>query len=354
MKSGLVLGGLSALLFEIPHPAAADTGVVPDAEPAQYLRACDVMGAGFIQLPQSDACLKIGGSVTFDLSAGPDVYTGQRKKTWGLHTKAKLNADVRSETEFGRLNTFVEIESNFTDGVADGVSLTVATIELGGLLVGASDSQFRSWLHSAGHVLSDDVIPYAGSMTNQISYRTHLGNGFSAMLGAEQGAHAESSGQRGENARSPQNHLIDSYLPHLVGGLRYERNWGALASVLGYDSVTKKIAAKLRLDFKIGSNVSAFVMAGYKSDPEAPNYFGAWAGTYAAWSGFSAALAPKLTFNSQVAYADSGTSALAFNVDYEVAPGLIVTPELDYTSFGSKSAASGDALAGLLSVQRDF
>lgn len=364
MKSGLVLGGLSALLFEIPQPAVAETEMLPDPEPVQYLRACDVMGAGFIQLPQSDVCLKIGGYVSYEVSAGADVYTGERRKSWGQHTKAKLNADARSETELGSLNTFFEIETNFTDGTDEGASFSAATIELGGLLIGASDSQFDVWLGSAGNVSSDDVIPYVGGMTNQVSYTVRLGNGLSAMFGGEQGASADKSSSGGEvedeeegdglDTPDMQDHLIDSYMPHLVGGLKLERHWGAIATVLGCDSVFQEIAAKVRLDLRLGGPLTAFVMAGYQSDPEKPNYYGAWDGTYAAWSGLSASLSPKLTLNSQVAYADSGTYALAFNADYEVVPGLIVTPELDYTAFGSRSATSGDAFAGVLSIQRNF
>ena len=109
-----------------------------------------------------------------------------------------------------------------------------------------------------------------------------------------------------------QDHLIDGYMPHLVGGLKLERHWGAIATVLGYDSVFQEIAAKVRMDIRLGGPFTAFVMGGYQSDPEKPNYYGAWDGTYAAWSGLSASLSPKLTLNSQIAYADSGTYALAF------------------------------------------
>ena len=36
-------------------------------------------------------------------------------------------------------------------------------------------------------MITDDVVDYAGNRTNQVSYVFAGGNGFSAMIGAEQG-----------------------------------------------------------------------------------------------------------------------------------------------------------------------
>ncbi|WP_181178327.1 porin [Mesorhizobium sp. B4-1-3] len=347
---------MSALLFEVPSASMAAQVAIADPYTDRYLRVCEVMGSGYFYIPQSDICLRVTGSVEYDVAAGPDVYTGKPSKTWKQTAKAALQLDTKAETELGILSTYFGIEGSFADGADDGIAFSGATIELSGWEVGATDSQFDTWLGSAGNVLDDDVVPYAGGMTNQVNYTAFLGSGLSVLIGAEQGTKDE-SGDQGEESEKLQadDHLIDSYVPHLVGGVKLGKDWGAIATVLGYDSVAKEFAAKVRLDVQLNDSVSAFLMGGYQSDHEKPNYFGAWDGTYAAWSGISASLSPKATFNSQIALADSGTYALAINVDYEAVPGFIITPELDYVSFGAVSQSDfDDALGGVVSIKREF
>ncbi|MET2831037.1 porin [Mesorhizobium shangrilense] len=352
MKQGIVLRGVSTLLFNVPYVYAANTAALADPEPDQYVRVCDAMGAGFLKLPGSETCLKIGGYVSYEVTAGADVNSGERKRTWSQQTKAALRADTQSQTELGILRTYIEIEDTVTDGIDEGAALSEGMIGLNGLQVGASGSQFDSWLGSAGNVPSDDVVASAGGMTNQINYTASFGSGLSAMFGAEQGA--KDKGDDGDGEDNAHDYTIDSYVPHLVGGLKFERNWGAIATVVGYDSVIEGVAAKMRLDVQLGDTFSAFIMGGYQSDPEKPNYFGAWKGTYAAWGGISVSPSPKVTFNSQAAYEDSGTYALALNLDYEIAPGFIISPGLNYTSFDSDPTKPDDALSGIVSIQRDF
>ena len=45
-----------------PPPAAATK-----SRPAGYVKTCDAYGAGFRNIPGTDACLKIGGGVTVDV-----------------------------------------------------------------------------------------------------------------------------------------------------------------------------------------------------------------------------------------------------------------------------------------------
>ncbi|AWC20920.1 Porin omp2a precursor [Aminobacter sp. MSH1] len=343
MKRGLVLGGVSALLFEVPYVHAVDTAAIRDEEPAQFVRACDAMGAGFYQLPQSETCLKIGGSVGYDVTGGADVYSGERLRSLSRTVTATLYAETRSQTELGMLSSYFEFEDSVVDGVDEGMTLGDLIIDLNGLKVGASGSQFDSWLDSAGNVLSDDVIAYAGGMTNLINYTANVGNGLSAMFGVEEGS------KDGDH-----DYRTGSYVPHFVGGLKLDRPWGAIATVIGYDTVIEEAAAKVRLDLKLSDTLSVFIMGGYQSDPEKPNYFGAWKGTYAAWGGVSVSLSPTVTFNSQAAYESSGKYALALNLDYEVVPGFLITPELNYTSFGGDPSKPDDAFAGTVSIECDF
>ncbi|MFY9694078.1 MAG: porin [Xanthobacteraceae bacterium] len=48
-----------------PAPSSAPSA---KSHPQQNAKACPAFGAGFVQLPGTDACVKIGGSVTTDVS----------------------------------------------------------------------------------------------------------------------------------------------------------------------------------------------------------------------------------------------------------------------------------------------
>ncbi len=165
------------------------------------------------------------------------------------------------------MRSYIETRFEFTNAVQS-ETLAHGYIELGGFRIGVSDSRFDIWTGSAGNVITDDVIDYTGGRTNQISYTFAGGNGFSAMIGAEQG---DSS------------HLIDDYMPHVVAGVKFEQGWGAVSAVGGYDAVSEEFAGKVRLDVKFTDTVTAFVMGGYQSDADVSNYYGAWNGDYAIW-----------------------------------------------------------------------
>ena len=318
---------------------AADAVVVAEPEPVEYVRLCEAYGAGFFYIPGTETCLKVSGYVRYDARGGDDVYKGDEFDTWQKRSRATLRFDARSETELGTLRSYIETRFEFVNAVQS-ASLPHAYIELGGFRVGETDSRFSTWTGSAGNVIADDVIDYAGGSTNQISYTFAGGNGFSAMIGAEQG---DSS------------HLIEDYMPHVVAGVKYEQGWGAVSAVGGYDSASEEFAGKVRLDVKFTDTVTAFVMGGYRSDPDKPNYYGPWNGDYALWGGVSAKVADKASVSGQVSYEEEGTFAAVLNVAYEIVPGFAITPEIEYTSFGGdRRNGHDDALGGIIRFQRNF
>lgn len=343
MRIRLIFGCLVAFTWIGDWAQADGTMAAPDFYPAPKLRICDTPEGGYFQIPGSEVCLKISGSVSYDLAAGDDVYTGEPLKRLDQAASATLGIETKSDLELGALHTYFAFDLG--DPVAGGVEapLADAVIELNGLKFGISSSQFDVWLRSAGNVLNDDVVAYAPGVTNQISFTTVFGNGLSAMLGAEQG-----------EVRDQDNFVVHDRIPHLVAGLSLAGNGAQVATVVGYDSVMEETAAKVRLDFKLSDPLLAFLMVGYRSTPDKPSYFGAWEGRYAAWGGISLNLTPHATFNSQAAYAESGKYSMAANIDYEVVPGLLVTSELDYTSFPSDVEESSHALGGVVSIERAF
>ena len=57
-----LLLGSAAALVAVSGARAADAVVVAEPEPAEYVRICDVYGAGYYYIPGTETCLKISGS----------------------------------------------------------------------------------------------------------------------------------------------------------------------------------------------------------------------------------------------------------------------------------------------------
>jgi hypothetical protein len=138
-----------------------------------------------------------------------------------------------------------------------------------------------------------------------------------------------------------------------VAGAKFEQAWGSISAVGGYDSVVEEFAGKLRADVNFTDTISAFIMGGYQSDSDQANYYGAWAGDWAVWGGGSIKASEKATVNGQVSYADAGILAASISIDYEVAPGFVITPEVDYLKIDTDDI-DDDAFGGIVRFQRNF
>jgi len=350
-----ILLGSAAALVAVSGARAADAVVVAEPEAVEYVRVCDAYGKGFFYIPGTETCLKIGGYVRYDAKGGDNVYSGGHVNqgsdlngdgTYFKRARAVVRFDARSETELGTLRSYIETQFNYDNGVNKGASIPHAYIELGGFRIGTTDEIFGSFVGYAGNVMNDDVINYNSDQTNQVSYTYKAGNGFSAIIAAEQGDGT---------------YVIDDYMPHVLAGAKYEQAWGAISGIAGYDSKVEEWGIKGRLDVKFTDTVSAFVMAAYQSDynGKLDNYFGTWYGDYAIWGGLSAKVTDKATVNAQLAYEGDGTIAGALNVAYELVPGFTITPEINYTKFdGDRKLANGnvkdDAFGGMIRFQRNF
>ncbi len=350
--------GSAAALVAVTGARAADAVVVAEPEAVEYVRVCDTYGKGFFYIPGTETCLKIGGYLRYDAKGGDNVYKGGEFGTWQKKTRATLRFDARTETELGTLRSYIETRFQYNNGAND-TSIPNAYIELGGFRIGVADEIFGSFTGYAGNIINDDVINYQSDHSNQVSYTFNAGNGFSAMIGAEQG---ESVG----NNYYSYDYRIDDYMPHVLAGAKYEQSWGKISGIVGYDSKAEEWAGKLRLDVKFTDTVSAWVMGGYQTNyDDAPlgrrNWFGTWEGDYAIWGGLAAKVSDKATVNAQLAYESEGTLAGALNVAYEIVPGFTITPEFNYTKFdGARkdySLAHGgndDAFGGAIRFQRNF
>ena len=373
-----LLLGSAAALVAVSGAQAADAIVAPEPEAVEYVRVCDAYGAGYFYIPGTETCLRIHGYVRYQVAAGRDAYDGsklgyttgneedgdfEQHDTYDQLARFTLRTSTASETELGTLKTYTENRFNFSNGAQGGHTLNFAYISLGGLKLGLDESAFHTFTGYLGDIINDDVVAAGYYRTNLISYTFAGGNGFSAIISLEQGG---DKGQHNyyEDATDTWevrdfNNRIDSYMPHVVGGLKFEQAWGSIAGAVAYDSNLEEWAGKLRLDVKVTDQFSVWVQGGYSSYEEDAGMYGNWGGDYAVWGGAKFKASDKAAINLQVAYEDWGKTAVAANVAYQLVPGFTITPEVNYTTWKTDHPArltggNRDAFGGVIRFQRSF
>ncbi|UVK48803.1 porin (plasmid) [Mesorhizobium sp. AR07] len=352
MNINSLLVGSAAALTAISGARGADA----ELGPAEHVKICDVYGAGYFYIPGTETCLRIGGYVRYDIGAGDlgsndgarisAVRTGEDRGTWWNNTRLALKTWTGQETELGTFKTYSETLFNFGNrnfypgpdspqnyAVNSEVMLTFAWVQLGGLRVGKDWSAFDTFIGHAGNVLNGKLAPYGDADTNVIQYYFDASNGLSTLVSLEKGSSAVGT--------------IDSYVPHVVGGMRYTQGWGAITGVVAYDSNYGSVASKVRLDVNVTSELSLFGMVGYGSngklnddstnliDAHGRGFYKQWGGNWAFWVGGAYLLNEKTSLNLRLSGDQFKNYGLAANVAYTVVPGFTATVEVDHYHYGN-------------------
>jgi hypothetical protein len=370
-------------LIAVSGARAADAVVAAEPEPAEYVKICDVYGAGYFYIPGTETCLKIGGYVRYDAGVGNkhsidaretyDRLNGKDQGTWYKKARADLQVTAASETEYGTLKSVIELRADyspysvrnadgtFTDNDSWNVYANQAYIQLGGLTVGHTDSLYASMTNFGGNLIQDSIIAYGDQNTiNLVSYVFDAGNGFSAGVSLEQ-ADGNYIGKNSDGTTFVANNTIDSYMPHVVLGAKYTQGWGGISGVVAYNSDYEEWAGKVRLDVKATDQLSLWVMGGYGTEKHSyTNFYKPWQGKWAVFGGADYHINEKATLTVEAAY-DSGKEIWAgVGVAYQVVPGFTVTPELDYNRGSVYNVATGNyektksGFGGIIRFQRDF
>ncbi|WP_395447559.1 porin [Aminobacter sp. UC22_36] len=243
----LLLGSAAALLA-VSGARAADAVVVAEPEPMEYVRICDVYGAGFYYIPGTETCLKIGGLVRYQID-WTDNDNGWKKKA-----TARLKFDARSETEYGTFKRYIEIQAANDGGefAAPGANgyraysddsafgLRYAYFELGGLMVGRNDTLFDG-------DLSGEFDKGGGDFVNQIRYTFDAGNGIAVSVGLEE-----------------EDRDFD-YVPLITGKVSIAQGWGSVDLFVGYDDFLSEFALKGIAKIKATDALTLELLAAYES-----------------------------------------------------------------------------------------
>ncbi|TKT81290.1 porin [Aquamicrobium sp. LC103] len=357
-----LLLGSAAVVVAATGARAADAIVIPEPEPMEYVRVCDVYGAGFFYIPGTENCLKIGGYFRYQITAFDEAYAdriGAPEDGYIKLARFAPNFDVRTETAWGTLRGYAELEfdwgfsgyERFDDGsyrseYGQSTNLLYGFIEVGNpggvLRVGMSESPWSRFL-GFGHSGWVDSGNYAFNQAGEVSYTFTSGafSGIVALVEDEEDT---------------------NWMPNVEGGLRYDFAAGSFIGVIaGYDDFTETWGVRGVVDYTAGPWYAELgVFYSDHDDREGTYTVLDSAGRPTDWAvmgdlGYTVSpqvrlgLAGEYFFESetyeigaQVAYSPFGNNS------------LVVKAEGRYYSDLSEELDDQDGFAGFLRFQRDF
>jgi hypothetical protein len=253
MVRSLLLGSAAGLVA-VAGAQAADLPV--KAKPVEYVKICSLYGVGFYYIPGTDTCIKIGGFVRHEWmwNAGGSyapaaefigARSGNNRVGEDLTSRSRggISADVRSQTAYGTLRGYVNLNLQWTTGdpvTAGSAAVTWfnrAFIQFAGFTFGLTASFFDFYsyaIHSnQTNMIGSDT---GGTGTNVAAYTAQFGNGFSASLSLEDGTHRRQTGGAIVDLNTAASFPIGAAplfdqraqrFPDVVANLRVDQAWGS-------------------------------------------------------------------------------------------------------------------------------
>ncbi len=259
MVKSLLLGSAAGLVAAA-GAQAADLPV--KAKPVEYVRVCSLYGAGFWYVPGTDTCLKIGsyvrvqtswdaegGGIPIGMGTGGGQMTRSDTNEFNYRTRASMSVDLRTQTEYGTLRSYIEIGAEYTTATASGAVANVPFFDRGFIqFAGFTAGRIRSYFDInsfAPYSYSNSRISGDTGATGiyGIAYTAQFGNGITASLSVED-AGASAGGNNTGSAGGRGRFVVDASgsaffgpgtttydnggtnFPDVVGALRIDQAWG--------------------------------------------------------------------------------------------------------------------------------
>lgn len=260
---GLLSSGAVLVASSTAHGADA---IVIEPEPIEYVRVCDVFGAGYFYIPGTETCLRLNGQVRADW-ATRHYHDEQDDETSAHETRyrARLEVTAKNDTQFGELDSRFRLkaeeksdqgtdlggghndEISFSEGPYDAnVVVDRAVISLAGFQMGYDDDYWKRAGHDGWYVSNARFEGPYGDYDGLFIEYTYTASGFAATIGAEDGS---VSGEAGA--------------PDPYAGLTYTRGGLYLAAIAYYDNSESAGAYKGRFDYDFGDSWSNFKIGGW-------------------------------------------------------------------------------------------
>jgi hypothetical protein len=368
----LLLGSAAASMLAATGAQAADPIVYVEPEPMEYVRICDVYGAGFFYIPGTETCLQISGYVRYEIRfGGGDVIDALGddspwNDTYRKHLEARVNFDARNETEWGTLRSYIRVQTSQYSDTFDGdpsAAFDQAFIQLGGLTMGYTESFFVDGKGGIGNYGTHSMnggfdvagVPHSGAGNYGYNQRMLIAYNFAAG-----GFFGAVSLEDDANAAGPNN-----YMPDVTGRLGFTQAWGGVYGAVAYDESASEFAARAGLEFNVapGSNLRAYAM--YSSGLNSYWAQSRWAVTGSYQHTFSPAFFAHVgatywndvrvgagTIVSPSVYTGTDAWGVEAGVGWNVTTGFQVRAEAQYVDF--EAPAIGDGYSGRIRFIRTF
>jgi hypothetical protein len=260
---------LVALATLAPAGGAQAADLPVKAKPVQYVKICSLYGDGFYYIPGTDTCIKMGGYVrvqgeynagggatalgTNALEDGQARFTRDLTNDYNYRVRAAMSWDVRQQTEYGALRTYIRFGAENTTPAQTGGGGAFspfwdrAFLQFAGFTVGRSRSLFDIFGYFGTYTYTNPRVngdtDFSGQ--NLWAYTVQFGNGVSASLSLEDPAtrkaftfDATVAGFFAANgAVSPDNAFSNNggaaaptafgfRVPDVIANLRVDQAWG--------------------------------------------------------------------------------------------------------------------------------
>jgi hypothetical protein len=202
------------------------------------VKICSLYGAGFYYIPGTDTCIKIGGYVRAEVNVNANgsfnpfhaqILDSRTKNEDVWRSRGVITFDVRSQTEYGTLRSYVGLGEQVTNGGGGTGVQTYANrifIQWAGFTAGLASSYFDFFVtpkySNTTNILGSDT---GGGGDQVFAYTAQLGNGLSATLSAE-----DMDARRTAIGGGPV--YAGREWPDVVANLRIDQAWGS-AQVMG-------------------------------------------------------------------------------------------------------------------------
>ena len=276
MRIKSLLLGTAAAMVAVSGAQAADA-IVVEPEPVEYVRICDAYGSGFFYIPGTETCisfngfvrsgyekLNIDGEISGTLAGSADsatvgiatmgaIVTNSNSAValdpnftlWGQ--RARLNVDVRNETDWGTLRSQYRLEGGQSNTDVD-IDMDRALISLAGFRFGFTDNYWSTnhgygWINaeSLATVASGIVYPdgFYGFDDATIFDYTWAADGFAVTVGAEdprisygRDGFGNATNSGGTDSRA-----------NFYAGINYSGDGWGIAGTVVHDSIAPEVNA---------------------------------------------------------------------------------------------------------------
>src|SRR5215468_12118309 len=256
-----LLLGTAAGLVAVAGAQAADMPV--KAAPVQYVKICSLYGDGFYYIPGTDTCLKMGGYLRVQAeyymgAGGVAIGSGSGEGAQArfardvtndvnYRTRGAISWDVRQQTEYGTLRTYIRTGIQITttvDTEGGAVFWDRAFLQFAGFTVGKTQSFFDLFTYGGGmsyHNVRINGDTGAAGLTLW-AYTAQFGNGVTGTVSLESPIGHNRAGVLDVNAANffninaattadtafSSNAGNGFRMPDIVANLRVDQAWGFL------------------------------------------------------------------------------------------------------------------------------